>query len=281
MRKLIYILSLSFIFSMGMLVLTGHFPWPISRPAITWFPESKLIVFDKAETRLHQLPASGRIDWTVDSRLREKVYLLQNFSLLYRNNHLVGTMNHWKNNKRSLFDLRTVTAAPGLYQSLSVHQGELHKEDKIFGKEVLSGDQLFVFHDGETQHAFTYPGNDREKKMLEDYLRKQKAQQELLIHQAQKLAHFIPEDYRIMPLSDLTGQNIPELFPFGRDKAERIAGRLWEGIYRMAVRGIETQQGATVPAAGSTMPLLLIGKDHLLVIVETADHQIVLLKQMF
>lgn len=281
MRKLIYILSLSFIFSAGMLALTGHFPWPGSRPAITWFPESKQIVFDKAETRLHDLPASGQIEWTVDSSLREKVYLLQNFSLLYRNNRLIGTMNHWKNNERSLSDLRTVAAAPGFYQSLSVHQGELHKDDKIFGKEILSGDRLFVFQDGETQHAFTDPGNDREKKIMAEYLQKQKEQQALLIHQAQKLAHFISEDYRIVPLSDVTGQNILDLFPFDRVKAERITGRLWEGIYRMAVRGIETQQGTTVPAAGSTMPLLLIGNNHMLVIVETADHQIVLLKQMF
>ncbi|WP_010632186.1 hypothetical protein [Sporolactobacillus vineae] len=281
MRKLIYLSTLSFILLVGILILTGRFSWFGSRPAITWFPESEQIVFEKAETRLRDLPDSDQIEWTVDSQLQNSVYLIQHFSLLYKNNRLVGMINHWKNNEQSLSDRRTPEAVPGFYQSLTVHQGELHSDDKIFGKEILSESRLFLYQDGEIRHAFTVPKDIREKKMWAGYMKGQKERQKQLIFQAQKIARFNPADYRIVPLSELTEQSISQLFPFGKVKAERITGRLWEGIYRMIVGGIETQQGRTVPAAGSTMPLLLIGKDHLLLIVETADHQIVLLKQLF
>jgi hypothetical protein len=281
MRKLIYLSTLSFIFLVGVLILTGRFSWPGSRPAITWFPESGQIVFQKAETRLRYLPESNRIEWAVDSKLQGSVYLIQNFSLLYKDYRLVGTINHWKNREQSLSDRRTSAAVPSLYQGLTVHQGELHSDEKIFGKEVLSQSRLFLYQDGQIRRAFTAPKNIREKKMWEDEMKNQREQQKRLILQAQKIARFNPDDYRIAPLSELTEQTIGQLFPFSKVKAERISGQLWEGIYRMMVRGIETQQGRTVSAAGSTMPLLLIGKDHLLVIIETADHQLVMLKQQF
>jgi hypothetical protein len=273
MRKLIYVLILVMICLTGSLMLNGNFPGLGSRQAITWFPDNKQIIFTKAETRLNAVPQSRQMNWAVDSELREKVYLVQQFSMLYQNNRLIGTINHWKRNEQSLTDLRTLTAVPGFYQSLTVHQGELHSDEKIFGKEILSEDQLFLYQEGAVLQAVSRPTGS--------YLKQLNEQQKHLISQAQKQYHFLTDNYRVLPLSELTEKNMDQLFPFGADKAQRIAGRLWEGIYRMMVRGIETPQGFTIPAAGSSMPILLVGNDHLLVIIEAADHQIALLKQQF
>ncbi|TGA99611.1 hypothetical protein E4665_04640 [Sporolactobacillus shoreae] len=280
-RRIIYILILTIISFAAVFLLQTKSAFFGSRPVITYFPDNGSIIYKKAWTRLNPGNRNKQLEWTVHSEINRPAYFMQDFSLLYANGRLIATINYWKRNERSLSESRQLNALPGFYQSLSVHQAEVHVNDQIFGKEVLSSDQLYLWKNGGKLAAFKEARTAAEEEITASYQdRLVKSQSDLLKRTASKYG-FNLNGYRIVPLNELTESSFNQIFPFSREKAMRITGQLWEGIYKAVVNGLQTPQGTFEAAAGSRIPVLLIGEDHLLIVIETADKQIILLKQLF
>lgn len=258
------------------------YPFVLSvRPSITYFPEDGGVRYLTAATGLESAPEAGLLNWTVQSETDRRAYLLQDFSLLYKNNRLIAIINHWKRNETSLWERKQQAASPGLFQSLSVHEAEIHSYDHIYGKVELSEDQLFIEKSGGHFISFVTAKTEQELHLADQYRYQIAFAHAELLRKASEKYGFNPADYRIFPLSGLTSASVGTLFPFDPIKARRITGQLWEGIYKTFLRGIETSQGQYEPATGSSMPLLLISQNDLLIIIETSRNHIALLKQTF
>jgi hypothetical protein len=253
----------------------------MDRPTITYFPENPRIRYVKAETNLNIRPEGQIMSLHVSSQTNETNDLMQDFSLLYRNNRLVSILNHWQKNTRQLSSSKELELSSGFYSALSVHQAERHIDQSIYGKEQLSQDFLMVVPSNGSLHAFREPKSTVEANQLSSYTRELDTDRRELLRKAAEQYGFRLSDYRVVPLDALTGESVSRIFPFEEKKSERITGQLWEGLYKNYVRGIQLTQGQRVQALGSTMPLLLIAQDHMLIIIETATHQIILLRQNF
>lgn len=263
-------------------VLSFVYPFIFSvRPSITFFPEGGGVHYQTAATGLELIPEAAAINWTVESAVDHRAYLMQDFSLLYKNNRLIAMINHWARNETGLRQEKRLQASPGFYQGLSIHEAEVHSGNHIYGKAELSQDQLFVGRSRTHFVSFKTAAAKKEKELSARYKNQiALARAELLRRAADKYG-FNPAVYRIFPLSELTPASVGTLFPFSPDKARRITVQLWEGIYKTFLQGFETSPGRFEPAAGSSMPLLLIAGDHLLIVIETSRGDIVLLKQVF
>ncbi|WP_353948001.1 hypothetical protein ABNN70_12705 [Sporolactobacillus sp. Y61] len=249
------------------------------RPAITYFPATGSITFNQAETRLKQ--ENNRVNWSVGSSVNRRVYLLQDFSILYKNNRLIAIINHWERNRISLFKSRSVKIDPGFYESLSMHQAEVHEDDLIYGKITRSADRIYAGQIGGKLYTFKQARSKREIKLRQSYHNKINKEQSDLLAEAVKQYGIAREKYHVFPLSELFSKSSDEVFPSSGEGAQRISGQLMEGIYTTMVRGIQTPDGRLQSPVGSLMPLLLIGPDHLLVVIQTSNYQIALLRQQF
>ncbi|MCI1858392.1 MAG: hypothetical protein LKI80_09550 [Sporolactobacillus sp.] len=251
------------------------------KPAVTYFPESSAIIYHQRQTQLDLDPQTGQMSWRVQSDVNRPVFLLQNFSLLYRNNRLIAVINDWRSQAASLAETKGLTSRPGFYQALSVHHAEEHHDDQPFGKEAVSGDRLFIGQNQEGWFAFRKPKTDEEARWKGQSLAHIASERSQIIKQARTRFAVDPSHYRLIPLSELSDATIPIVFPFGEANARRIVAQLWEGIYKTVVRGIQITPDERRSAIGSSMPILLIGQDHLLVIIRAGDGHLSLLKQIY
>ncbi|MCO7176511.1 hypothetical protein ACFP7A_13555 [Sporolactobacillus kofuensis] len=251
------------------------------RPSITYFPAHERLHYLYAKTNLSINNDDQTFKWVVASQTAEKNNLMQDFSLLYRDNRLVSVNNNWQKNVAQLYSEKFLPLSPGHYISLTVHQAELHIGESIYGKEVLSQDYLFVTRKNGAFTGFREPITTQQATLLSTTSLKTEMARAALLHKASQQYGIQLDHYHIVPLDALTSKSITRLFPFDEKKAERITGQLWEGLYKAYIRGIQITSEQGQPGIGSSMPLLLIASDHMLIIIENADHQIVLLKQNF
>lgn len=251
------------------------------QPSITYFPEHARLHYTAAETKLSAIPQDKLLKWSVSSQTVEKNDLMQDFSLLFRNNRLVSIINHWQKNVSELSATKEMPLSSGYYVGLTVHQAELHIGQSIYGKEILSQDFLIVTPKNGSYSAFREPTTSEQVKQISHYAQKTEAERSALLRKASEKYGFQLTDYRVVPLDELTAESFQRIFPFGEKKAERITGQLWEGIYKTYVKGIQLTPEQGEPALGSSMPLLLIAPDHMLIVIETAEQQILLLRQNF
>ncbi|MCQ2008411.1 MAG: hypothetical protein ABF629_08310 [Sporolactobacillus sp.] len=253
----------------------------LDRPTITYFPDNPRISFVTAATHLEFIPENQLLRMRTASETKERNDLMQDFSLLYRNNQLVAIVNRWQKNVRQLSSSKELDMLPGFYVGLTVHQAEQHIDQSIFGKEQLSQDYLMAIKTNGSFHLYREPRTPEEANRLSKYTRELGVSREQMLRRAAAQYGFQVSDYRVIPLDALTGDSLTHIFPFGKEKAERITGQLWEGLYKNYVRGIQLTQTQAESPLGSTMPLLLVAQDHMLIIFETANQQIMLLKQNF
>ncbi|MCL1630382.1 hypothetical protein M3N64_00225 [Sporolactobacillus sp. CPB3-1] len=250
------------------------------RAAITYFPDNPRIRFTKSDTHLSIMTDEQLLHLSVQSQTIETNQLIQNFSLLYRNNRLIAILNHWQRNTNQLISARDARIRSGFYNALTVHQAELHINSDIYGKERLSQDYLIVSASG--RHAFRHPKTPDEANQLSSHTRQIDLERKQLLGRAAAHYHFSPDHYRIVSLDMLTDESKTRIFPFFNEKTvERIVGQLWEGLYKNFIRGIQLTEGQSESPLGSTVPLLLIADDHMLVIIESSDHHLIMLKQNF
>ncbi|MCO7128307.1 hypothetical protein NIE88_21505 [Sporolactobacillus shoreicorticis] len=253
----------------------------LDRPTITYFPEHPRIQYVTTATHLAFVPENQLLRLQTASETKERNELMQDFSLLYRNNQLVAILNRWQKNVSELSASKELDMSPGFYVGLTVHQAERHIDHSIYGKEQLSQDYLMAVKTNGTYHLYREPKTTDEANQLSQYTRELGESRNKTLRRAAARYGFQLSDYRVVPLDALTGESFTHIFPFGREKAERITGQLWEGLYKNYVRGIQLAQAQSESPLGSTMPLLLIAQDHMLIVFETANRQTVLLKQNF
>lgn len=268
-----------FFFLFSVLLVSYHLTG--DHPAITYFPENEPIVFKDYGTTLQLTDGGTSFDWFIHSSLYQTAYLMQNFSLLYKNNRLIEINNQWKKDTNRIADRRSVHANFGYYQSVTVHQAEVHRGETISGKEVSSYAQLFVASLNGRRAGFQQGRTEAEKQIERKIVTTYNRQQKELLMRAAKQYGFQPEAYKIISLADLASTAPKILFPSRPDTASRITGQLWEGIYKIILSGFQMGENQYEPVIGSSLPLLLIGKDHMLVLTESAGGRIVLLKQLF
>ncbi|MFT8317512.1 MAG: hypothetical protein ABF651_04450 [Sporolactobacillus sp.] len=264
------------------LIFARYTGFPTASPTITYFPEAEPSLKLSGKTQIHLHPQAQALTWRIQSHSASPVYLLQNFSLLYRNNQLIAINNVWKQQVRSLLTVKHLQAEAGYFQGLSVHQAEEHNGEKVRGREVFSSDQLFVMKKGDRWFAFS----DQHWTSAEKYYAGQltseiNQQQAALTQKAAKIYGFNPSDYKMVLLSDLNETNADRFFPGSPADSRRIAGQLWEGLYKTMVRGFDMGEAQYEPVKGSSLPILLIGRDHLLVVIESSAQRVIVLKQEF
>lgn len=249
------------------------------QPAITYFPDNHAPIFKSYGTRLDLEPTTDKLNWTTYSTLLRPVYLLQNFSLLYHNNRLTEVSNVWKNGAIHLTAQKIINADSGYFQAITVHQAEMHQHEAIYGKEVASSAQLFVHANQNGFHAFSTPATDDEKRFAAAMLYHLNHQQRALLERAARQYTIQLPRYKLLTLADLADTPAEDVFSSDPQGAERISGQLWEGLYKAVVNGFQMGENQYEPAIGSTLPLLLIGNDHVLIVTEAASDHIIVLKQ--
>ncbi|AOH55705.1 hypothetical protein ABE28_015195 [Peribacillus muralis] len=252
---------------------------------ITYFPIDSSLHFEHASTLLTPKENGGSaysITWRVTSALDRPAYLRQDVSLLYTNGKLTGALKNWRQNKQELSQkAKAKESESGRYDAVTFHYAEVHPSETIFtSAQQLSKDKIYAITTPSFQY-FHRPISEEQiewKKTL-DSLTNQTVQDGL-----EKASHAYQinlEQYNIIPLTDLPDKKNQWLSAFPSFKREEIVGKLWEGLYKDYVLGVKKEDGSTVNAQGSTIPLLLIAQNQreLLVLFTLRDGTPIMLRQ--
>ncbi|MGE7879585.1 hypothetical protein [Peribacillus muralis] len=252
---------------------------------IIYFPIDSSLHFEHASTHLTPKENGGSeysITWRVTSALDRPAYLRQDVSLLYTNGKLTGALKNWRQNKQELSQkAKAKESESGRYDAVTFHYAEVHPSETIFtSAQQLSKDKIYAITTPSFQY-FHRPISEEQiewKKTL-DSLTNQTVQDGL-----EKASHAYQinlEQYNIISLTDLPDKKNQWLSAFPSFKREEIVGKLWEGLYKDYVLGVKKEDGSTVNAQGSTIPLLLIAPNQreLLVLFTLRDGTPILLRQ--
>lgn len=259
----------------------------IAKESITYFPIDYSVSFPKAETKIvleNQKNNQYSVLFETSSHINKQAYLRQNMSLLYANGKLVSSMGGWKQNVMELSETKTVVEKESsLFEAISFHYAEIHDDnDNIFSSQKISHDQLYVINSKYDQNpiAFKTPEDSPEiewKKVLDTQINNT---QNFYYHEALKKYNINEKEYfLILGLTDLKDYNDTPFPNYTKEQSDKIIGQLTEGLYKNYFLGILKNDGTMVDPIGSTIPIILIGSDHLLVLFTTADGDAIMLRQ--
>ncbi|WP_297989212.1 hypothetical protein [Anoxybacillus sp.] len=281
MKRLLSLFVLLLVF----VVIIQTFERP-TRETIMFFPIDPTVRFTNAQTKLSLQPKKKEtryvIDWIVTSSLDRTAYLRQDISMLFANGRLIATQSKWKEKGKNLIQQKHVEQKGSrLFQAISYHQGELHNGDDIRSSQKMSGDLLYVIDSSFAPlQSFRKPITS-EQKTWANTLNKQT---QTIVNKAAKQMNDIlqTDEYYHLYLTELVQYNEQPFMDLTTNETEIMIGNLWEGLYKNYFLGIKKQNGSIESPIGSTVPLILIKKDYskLLVITETADGELVILKQL-
>ena len=281
-KLLLIILGIALIVSASMQFFSQN-KEPVQE-TITFFPIDPNAYYLSAYTTLIETPKYD-VEWNTSSVLDRKAYLRQDVSLLFSNGRLINKMGEWRTDTSKLFQKKTVPIKQnGILDSVTFHYSELHpKGGRIFSAQTMTSDILYFFESSkQLPHFFSKPKTREEQKWKTQLEVNEK---NVLNHAfAKGVRRFsIPSDrYDSYPLTKFVfGRN--ETIPgFSQAGTSRILGNLWEGIYKNYFLGIKKRNGATTDPVGSTIPIIMIAKDHshLLVLFEAADGEPIYLRQL-
>lgn len=278
-------LLLLFIWLFAFVVIVQMFEKP-ARETIMFFPIDPTVRFTDAQTKLLLQPKKKEtryvVDWIVTSSLDRTAYLRQDISLLFANGRLISTQSKWKENGKSLIQKQHVEQTGSrLFQAISYHQGELHNSNDIRSSQKMSGDVLYVIDSSFTSFQSFRKATTSEQKRWANTLNKQT---ETIVNKpAKQMGDILPkDDYYHLYLTELVQYNEQPFMDLTTKQTEVMIGNLWEGLYKNYFLGIKKQNGSIESPIGSTVPLILIHKHYskLFVVTETADGELVILKQL-
>lgn len=242
-----------------------------SIPTISYFPIDEETSFSKAQTNLkisaEEKKRDYSISWNVSSQSEKEMYLRQDVSLLFSNGKLLGALSKWRENESAIQLNETIqTQGTSYFQTISYHHGELHyPSGAIKSIQKMTYDELFVIENNSSDiHSFHKPRTNQDidwEKALTD-----KMSQTLLYRWNRLLNHYQinKEDYLIVPLTALNRFNNEHLPSLSQAETNEIIGQLWEGLYKNYVVPITYEK----EKVSSYVPLILFGKDELLVLYE-------------
>lgn len=278
-------LLLLFIWLFAFVVIVQMFGKP-ARETIMFFPIDPTVRFTDTQTKLLLQPKKKEtryvVDWIVTSSLDRTAYLRQDISLLFANGRLISTQSKWKENRKSLTQKQHVEQIGSrLFQAISYHQGELHNGNDIRSSQKMSGDVLYVIDSSFTSFQSFRKATTSEQKRWANTLNKQT---ETIVNKpAKQMGDILPkDDYYHLYLTELVQYNEQPFMDLTTKQTEVMIGNLWEGLYKNYFLGIKKQNGSIESPIGSTVPLILIHKHYskLFVVTETADGELVILKQL-
>lgn len=95
-----------------------------------------------------------------------------------------------------------------------------------------------------------------------------------------KKFHISPEQYHTkLLLTDLINYNDAPLPNFSKEQSAKIIGQLTEGLYKNYFLGVIKEDGTIADPIGSSIPVLLINDNHLLILFTTVDGESIVLRQ--
>ncbi|MFT8319282.1 MAG: hypothetical protein ABF649_00080 [Bacillus sp. (in: firmicutes)] len=259
----------------------------IAKESITYFPIDPNVSFPKAETSItlaKQKNDAYSIQWETTSNLNKVAYLRQNMSLLYANGKLVSTMGEWKQNTMELTEQKTLVEKESrLFQSISFHYAEIHDvNDRIFSSQKITDAFLYVINSrfDSTAKAFKIPQTMEEKQWKRVLDSETKHYVDYYFNESFKKNGLSLDQYPIhLLLTDLSTYHHTPFKGFTKEKTAQIIGQLTEGLYKNYFLGIRKQDGTITDPIGSTIPSILINKDHLLILFTTKDGESIILRQ--
>jgi hypothetical protein len=279
MKKLLYILIITFVLTL-LFVKTGK----IDQKVIKFFPIDESIQFTDYTTDLSLLQQTDKdtykINWAIESTLKEPIKLRQDLSLLFIDGKLKGILNQWKEEADELKQQTTINGEDSSqYESITFHHGEIHYPDDVIKSiQKMSHDELYVIDSPHSPiETFREPVSQYEiewKKTL-DHTKFQ----QLTYFWNRLMNHYQinKEDYLEIPLSQLWYYEHEPFPTLTMEQTEQVIGQLWEGLYKHYIFGINSQSTEDYNPLNTYMPLILVDKKgtHLYVLYEdiTGENQ--------
>ncbi|MFA9559383.1 hypothetical protein ACERII_18905 [Evansella sp. AB-rgal1] len=247
---------------------------------IIYFPEDSNITFPEKSTeiQLRELKDENEylLEWQFYSTSSESVYLRQDISLLFENGILVDKRSESKQNNNKITGKSSFYGEDsGKHVAISLHYAEVHyPEELIKSKRTMSQDTLYII-DSPLSPILTFREpkttmEKRSKNLLDSIIEQQlmyKWEELLEEFQINRSTYFeIPFD----KLAKYESQPFPS---FTQEKTNEVLGKLWEGLYRYYILGVNTFTDKDYDPIGNTLPLILLHENggHLLVLYETDD----------
>ncbi|MFJ7975065.1 hypothetical protein ACIQZI_05035 [Peribacillus sp. NPDC096379] len=254
---------------------------------IIFFPIDPDLRFTTADTNLRAKQKGTshyQVNWKVESTLAQPVYLRQDISLLFRNGRLLGLIKDWKQDQANLLHTKSFSEKEsGLFESVSFHYGEVHpKENTYTSVQKMSKDHLYAIlslqKDFQTFHD---PINNEQKKWQHTLDKYTRSIVDTAYTDALKQFGILENHYTALPLTDLPNRTDELLKSFPSAQREEIIGKLWEGLYKNYLLGIQKEDGSILNPIGSTIPIVLVAKNHteLLILLQTSDGTPIVLRQ--
>jgi hypothetical protein len=276
MRRILQIMMMLLVF----LLFVYMFPFSLQQPAketITFFPIDPTVRWTKTITKLQSQKQDDTYSllWTVSSSLDRNVYLRQDISFLFADGRLIGTLSKWRENSKTLLQEKEIKLNDShFFQSISFHQGEIHKGNTITSSQKMSGDQLYVIDS--PYSPFTSFRHAKTPEEIEWQSVLNKTTNEFLQYTTKTLFdHFSIRDqnYYHLYLPELIVYNEQPFPDLSLEKTQEIIGNLWEGLYKNYFLGMKRKDGSVISPIGSTIPLILLSKDysHLIVLTEAKN----------
>jgi uncharacterized membrane-anchored protein len=246
--------------------------------SIIYFPIDPTITFKGEQTTIKLVDQVDedeyKIKWDVKSETNKPVYLRQDISLLYEDGWLKDIFSKWEENKAELKQTKKISSEDsGHFEAISFHHAEIHyPNDVIKSAQRMSYDELYVIASPlHPLESFKVPNSTREK---DDQIVLDHAKSQQLKYVWDELIKYynIPlERYVFLPLTKLHYYNDHPLPNMNREETNKAIGGLWEGLYKNYFLGIKVDENRTISPIGSSLPLVLIGRDasHIIVLTET------------
>jgi hypothetical protein len=250
------------------------------RESIIFFPIDESVTFTKASTSLELIGKKDDdehiIEWDVTSFTNKEIFLRQDISLLFSDGKLVDTLSEWEDQSQKLAQYKKIIGEDSShYQAISLHYGEIHLEnDLIRSTQAFTNDHLYVI-DSEFTDLFSFkkPQTEEEYEWKEILDKVTEQHLEFSWNQLIDFYKIDQTEYEAIPLIELAKFNTDTLLGLSRDKTQEVIGSLWEGLYKNYFLGLKTKEGKVLEPNGSTMPLILIAKNHthIVVLIQAED----------
>jgi|SRR5690625_31135 len=269
MRKIIIaIITVNLIVSIFILIVNRE-----TERAITYFPLHPEITIDQAFTSLQATPKQQSknilLEWFIQSRTDDALYLRQDISLLFENGYLIDVINIWKQTTALINEQKTIERRNNkLFQTISFHYGEIHDHGQaINSTQLMSYDQLYTIYCNryDKTSIFKQPKNFSQKqhaKLLDEQIN---GHLQMYWQRLMNEYDIDPEKYYQIPLIDLENYNEQPLPRLSQAKTNQVIGQLWEGLYKNYIIPMSKQKSMSDE---HFMPLILFDRKatHLLVI---------------
>ncbi|MBU9724212.1 MULTISPECIES: hypothetical protein [Bacillaceae] len=279
-KRLIGIIIFSFIFSIAIYSFTPWFSSSKMSETFLYFPEDDQLSFTKFETNINLMEIKDEneyfLSWEFESQTDKPVYLRHDVSLFFENGRLAD-LGIVKNQEvdHLLGDGIFHGDDSGRHEAITYHYAEVHYSDDIIrSKKKMSSDILYVVDSALSPlQTFKEPASSMERKNKEllDSIIDQ--QLDYVWEGLMEEYNINPDNYNQIPFNKLVKYTSEPLPNFSEEESSKIISRLWEGLYRHYILGINTFTDKDYDPIGNSLPLILLHKDgtHLIIVYETAD----------